>query len=86
MQNLKIPSNIAISDSGFIFHPATGETFTVNSLGSKIINYIKDDLEFEEICSKITDEFEIDEQTVSKDLNDFLNQLKNFNIIREIWK
>ncbi len=84
MKNLKIPSNIAISDSGFIFHPSTGETFTVNPLGCEIINYLKEDLDFEEICTKITEEFEIDEQTVSKDLNDFLNQLKNFNIVKEI--
>jgi PqqD family protein of HPr-rel-A system len=84
MKNLKIPSNIAISDSGFIFHPSTGETFTVNAIGSEIIHLLKDDLSFDEICSHIALEYEIDEKTVNKDLSDYLNQLKNLNILKEI--
>ncbi|HPN37788.1 MAG TPA: PqqD family protein [Melioribacteraceae bacterium] len=84
MKNLKIPSNIAISDSGFIFHPSNGETFTVNSIGGEIIKLLKEDKSFEEICSFIVDEYDVDEKTINKDLGDFLNQLKNLNIIKEI--
>jgi len=80
MKNLKIPSNIAISDSGFIFHPSNGETFTVNSIGGEIIKLLKEDKSFEEICSFIVDEYDVDEKTINKDLGDFLNQLKNLKI------
>ncbi len=84
MKNLKIPSNIAISDSGFIFHPSNGETFTVNTIGGEIIKLLKEDKSFEEICNHITVEYDVDDQTINKDLSDYLNQLKNLNILKEI--
>lgn len=84
MKNLKIPSNIAISDSGFIFHPSNGETFTVNAIGSEIIKLLKEDKSYEEIFNFISKEYDVDEQTINKDLSEFLNQLKNLNILKEI--
>jgi len=84
MKNLKIPSNIAISESGFIFHPSNGETFTVNTIGSEIIKLMKEDKCFEEITYYITNEYDVDEQTAIKDLNDYISQLKNLNILKEI--
>ena len=40
---MKIKKNIAISDSGFIFNPSTGESFTVNPIGVEIITLLKED-------------------------------------------
>jgi len=84
MNNFKIPTNIAISESGFIFLPSTGETFTVNYLGSEIINLLKENKGYEEILSFLLDEYDIEVKTLTKDLNDFLNQLKNLNILKEL--
>jgi len=84
MNNLKIPSNIALSDSGFIFLPTTGETFTVNSLGSDILKLLKEDKSYDQIVDTILENYDIDNKTIIKDLNDFLNQLKNLNILKEL--
>ncbi len=84
MNNLKIPSNIAISDSGFIFLPTTGETFTVNFLGSEIIKLLKVDKSYNEIIDYLSDEYDAETKTITNDLNDFLNQLKNLNVLKEI--
>ena len=84
MNNLKIPSNIAISDSGFIFLPTTGETFTVNSLGSEIIKLLKIDKSYNEIIDYLSEEYDAETKTLTNDLNDFLNQLKNLNVLKEI--
>lgn len=84
MNNFKIPSNIAISESGFIFLPSTGETFTVNNLGSEIINLLKDNKCYDDILSYLLEEYDAEAKTLTKDLNDFLNQLKNLNILKEL--
>ena len=84
MTNLKIPSNIAISDSGFIFLPTSGETFTVNFLGSEVINLLKDNKSYNEIIDHLFEEYDTEIKTLTNDLNDFLNQLKNLNVLKEI--
>ncbi len=84
MNNFKIPTNIAISESGFIFLPSTGETFTVNILGSEIINLLKENKGYEDILSFLLEEYDVEEKTLTKDLNDYLGQLKNLNILKEL--
>ena len=42
---MKIKKNIAISDSGFIFNPDTGESFTANPIGLEILSMLKDGLD-----------------------------------------
>ena len=41
---MKIKKDIAVSDSGFIFNPATGESFNVNVTGAAIINHLKKEI------------------------------------------
>jgi hypothetical protein len=78
---MKIKSNIALSDSGFIFNPDTGESFTVNPLGASIINYLKKGKTIEEITSELHQQYEIDANTLEKDAEDFLGLLRNFSLV-----
>ena len=47
--NMKLKKNIAISESGFVFDPHSGESFSVNPIGAEIIELIKREKEFNEI-------------------------------------
>lgn len=78
---MKIKSNIALSDSGFIFNPDTGESFTVNPLGASIINYLKKGKSIEEITGELHQQYEIDANTLEKDTEDFLGLLRNFSLV-----
>lgn len=69
-------NSLAISDNGFIFKPATGESFTTNELGLFIINLLKEGKSGDEIINAITDDFEIDNVTAGRDLYEFLDFLK----------
>ncbi len=73
-------NSLAISDNGFIFKPATGESFTTNELGLFIINLLKEDKSVDEIISAITNDFDVDKLTVSHDLYEFLDFLKRENM------
>ena len=78
---MKLKKNIAISESGFIFNPEIGTSFTTNSLGVAILKQLKTKTSTEEIIASIVKNYEIDATTCEKDLEDFLRILDQFNLI-----
>ena len=80
LSDMKIKKNIAISDSGFLFNPSTGDSYSVNPIGQEIIKLLEEGKSEEEIMNQINDEYMIDKNTVEKDLYDFLNMLKNYKL------
>ena len=77
---MKVRKNIAISDSGFLFNPSTGDSYSVNPIGQEIIQLLEDEKTEEQIMEFILDNYMIDKTTVEKDLYDFLNMLKNYKL------
>ncbi len=80
---MNINNNIAVSNSGFIFNPDTGESFTVNPLGALIINSLKEGKSMSDITKELQNKYEIDPNTLEKDTEDFLGLLKNFSLITD---
>lgn len=78
---MNIKKNVAISDSGFIFNPDTGESFTANPMGLEILDMLKEGLDFEEIRKRIVSRYKSDEDTVEKDYLDFINMLEQHNLL-----
>lgn len=83
MRNFVIPPNLAISENGFLFMPNSGETFTVNEIGSKIMTLLKEGKNENEIIEQLLEEYDVDRTTLEKDMNDFLSQLKNYRVVEE---
>ena len=77
---MKIKKNIALSDSGFVFDPATGDSFTTNPIGLEIIKLLKDGKTQQEIKSTIVKKYLIDEATFEKDSYDFMNMLSKHRL------
>ncbi len=78
---MKIRKNIAVSDSGFLFNPLTGDSFSVNPIGQSIISSFQEKKSDDEIIETILSEYRIDKNTVEKDLNDFKRMLENYKLI-----
>ena len=78
---MKLKKNIAISESGFIFNPEIGTSFTTNSLGVAILKQLKTKTSTEEIIASVVENYEIDAITCEKDLDDFLRMLDQYNLI-----
>ncbi|MCD4724779.1 MAG: PqqD family protein [Bacteroidales bacterium] len=78
---MKIKKNVAISDSGFIFNPDTGESFSVNPIGLEMLEMLRNGREYEEIRKDILDKYKSDKDTVEKDYHDFITMLKQYNLI-----
>ena len=73
--------NLAISDTGFIFDPFSGKTFTVNEIGMVIIQSLKNGEDVAFIQNKILEEFDTTIDQLDRDISDFLIQLKEQSLI-----
>jgi hypothetical protein len=77
---MNIRKNIAISDTGFIFDPSTGNSYSVNPQGLTIMNLLKDGKSPDEIIAFITGEYDADRNTVERDVQDFITILQRFRL------
>jgi len=67
---------LAISKDGFVFDPATGNSYTVNSTGLFILNLLREGKSEDEIVSALVENFDVSENEARRDLLDFLEQLR----------
>lgn len=84
MNKFKVPENVAISDSGFLFLPSSGETFTLNETGKDVFRLLQSGLTEDEIAGKIITEYDTDKDAFQRDLHDFVQQLKSYSLINEL--
>jgi hypothetical protein len=78
---MKLNKNIAVSDTGFLFNPANGESFSVNPIGVEIIGMLKEGKSLEAVTGKIIAAYDTDATTVEKDLYDFMSILKSYSLV-----
>ena len=75
--------DLALSDSGFVFDPLTGHTFTVNLTGQLALRCLKDGLGLEETARRLAEEFETDKDTdPGRDVQDFVQQLRDCGLLK----
>ena len=75
-----IKKNIAISDSGFLFDPSTGESFTFNPTGLEIFRYLKENKSFDEIREIILEKYDVDKNSFERFYYDFISMLKQYQL------
>jgi hypothetical protein len=78
---MKLNKNIAISESGLLFNPITGESFTINPIGVEIINLMKEEKDAIQINRVILDKYSTDPVTFEKDYQDFLGMLQHYKLL-----
>jgi hypothetical protein len=78
---MKIKSNLAVSDSGFIFNPSNGDSFSTNTVGADIVRLLKAGNSFESIKKEIVDKYEVDDILFEKDFHDFVSQLQDYYLV-----
>ena len=80
---MKIKSNIAVSETGFVFDPTTGESYSINPVGQEILELLKEGKPVEEITEVMTGQYEIDAASFEKYYYDFMGMLRQFQLIDE---
>ena len=67
--------SLMLNDSGFAFHPVTGESFQLSETGVFLIRLLLADVDEEELAVKLADEFEVDLAVADRDIEVFLLSL-----------
>lgn len=80
---MRFKKNIATSDTGFIFNPGSGDSFSSNAIGSEIFACFKEDKSRQEIISLICDKYDVSKNELEKDLEDFFSQLRDHNLLED---
>ena len=78
---MRLKKNIALSESGFVFDPSSGDSYSLNEQARVIIGYLKEGLDLDAISSRVTEEYDIDRVSFEKYYFDFLAMLKHYNLI-----
>jgi hypothetical protein len=77
---MKIKTNIAISESGFLFDSNTGDSYSLNETGKKILHLINQNKTELEIKDYFIENYEVEEGTFEINFYDFMNMLNNLNL------
>lgn len=78
---MNLKKNIATSENGFIFNPATGDSFSGNAIASEILSAMKNGNTEQQIKENILTKYEVTTDQLENDWEDWLMQLKQANLL-----
>jgi len=78
---MKIKKNIATSENGFVFNPATGDSFSGNSMATSILSAMKNNESEGQIKQNILEKYEVAAEQLDRDWEDWIMQLREANLI-----
>jgi len=78
---MKIRSNIALSESGFIFNPNNGESFTLNPTGHLLFGMIREGKDYTAIKKYFLENFDAEESIFEKDFEDFMHMMTSYQML-----
>jgi len=80
---MRIKKNIAVSSTGFVFNPTTGDSYTINQVGQEILGYLDKNKSLDEITSLMITAYDIDGPGFEKYFFDFISMLRQFELLEE---
>jgi len=83
MNSIQLKKSVAISESGFIFHPGSGESFSVNNTGLEILEMLRKEMGAEEILHTLSDTYDIERPELERYFFDFLSMLKQYHLVSD---
>ncbi len=85
MDTLTNPSaklrNLAISESGFVFSPSTGNTFVLNETGTFVLKKLMQGISREALITELLSTYTVSQDQAERDLSDLLVQMKEMGIL-----
>ena len=72
--------DLAFSERGFLFDPATGQTYTLNRTGAFVFQKLRQGVPVADVAASLSAEFEVDRERAGSDVRDFLQQLRDFGL------
>ena len=82
MDEIRALKDLAVSESGFVFDPHTGATFTVNGAGKALIDGLRDGFGRRELVALLEERFEVEGHAdLHRDVDEFIHLLKRNDLL-----
>jgi hypothetical protein len=69
---------LALSESGFVFDPVSGQSFSVNETGLVILRLAQHETDIEQLEQQLLEQFDASSVEIKRDVQDFTHRLKGF--------
>jgi len=69
---------LALNDSGFVFDPVNGRSFSANAVGLYILRFLQHNDDVEALMASIDQDFNVNPADVQRDVTEFSGQLRKF--------
>ena len=80
---IKLKKSIAISESGFVFDPMSGDSFSVNEIGMEVLSLLKQEKTAEVIIEYFIANYDVEASDFEKYFYDFVGMLRQHQLIEE---
>ena len=78
---MRLKKNIAVSESGFMFDPTTGDSFSLNPVAVDIVQHLQQGLPEEDIIRELQKAYDADKSVLERNFHDFVGMLKQYNLV-----
>ncbi|MEI6707342.1 MAG: PqqD family protein [Methylococcales bacterium] len=79
MKNTLLASKrLAVSESGFVFDPVSGQSFSVNETGLVVLHLVQQEQDLDKLVEQLAEQFDASILEINRDVQDFINRLKGF--------
>ena len=78
---MTVNKKIAISETGFIFNPTTGDSYSMNPIATEILEMLKKEMNEEDIKNALLEKYEVSKSVLQKSYDEFIDTLKELKIL-----
>ena len=75
--------DLAVSETGFVFDPHTGATYSTNPTGLRILQALKDGQGTTEVVDALSEQFDATGADVARDVEEFIRLLRHHGMLPE---
>jgi PqqD family protein of HPr-rel-A system len=68
--------DLAVSETGFVFDPYSGATFSLNASALCLLRGLKEGLGRDELIAQLEESFDVTDADLSRDVDEFLELLR----------
>lgn len=73
--------SLALAETGFLFDPSTGHTYTLNPTGARILCWLRDGTPAVELAGRLAAEFDVAAEEAELDVAAFLARLREYRLV-----
>ena len=81
--NMKLKKNIALSESGFVFDPTTGDSYSLNQEAREVVRLMNEGKELSQITDYMVSIYNVERNDFEKYFFDFTSMLRQFRLLED---